>query len=185
MTKNIFCDNRVETAITAERISFQRNTVDLWPDYGYFEQYLCDFGIEKENFPENSIFYLNQGYQSVKDNKKICYGDNFLIRQVNESLNPPEDLQNYKYEDNEVKMYRPKYNKMTGTLQRLYETLGYIMVRGDPQEQFLDYGYSKQNLKILHPCYKKRIPSSFSGTFFNRHRIQFESGAFHGLTFEH
>ena len=34
---------------------------------------------------------------------------------------------------------------MTGTFQGLYETLGYIMVRGDPQEHVLEYGYSKQN----------------------------------------
>ena len=55
--------------------------------------------------------------------------------------------------------------------------LGYIMVKGDPQEHFLDYGYSKQNSKILHSHYKKCIPSSFNRTFFNRHRIQYESGA--------
>lgn len=79
-----------------------------------------------------------------------------------------------------MKTCRAKYDKMTATFQGLYETLGYIMVRGDPQEHFLGYGYSKQNSKILHSHYKKRIPSSFSSTFFNRHRIQFESGAFHG-----
>lgn len=52
------------------------------------------------------------------------------------------------------------------------------MVRVDPQEHFLDYGYNKRNSEILHFYYKKRIPSSFSGSFFNRRRIQFESGAF-------
>ena len=62
MTKSVFSDNRVETVITAEKASFKKNTVDVWPDYGYFKQQPCDFGIEKENFPENSIFYLNQGY---------------------------------------------------------------------------------------------------------------------------
>ena len=100
-----------------------------------------------------------------------------MIGQANECLNPPEDLQNYKCEDRGIKMYRPKYDTVTGTFQGLCETLGYIMVRGDSQEHFLDYGYSKQNPKILHSHYKKRIPSSFSGTFFNRHRIQYESGA--------
>ena len=74
-------------------------------------------------------------------------------------------------------MYRPNYDTVTRTFQGLYETLGYIMVRGDPQEHFLDYEYNKQNSKILHSHYKKRIPNSFSGTFFNRHRIQYESGA--------
>ena len=34
------------------------------------------------------------------------------------------------------------------------EPLVYI-VRGDPQEHFLDCGYSKQNSKILHSHYKK------------------------------
>ena len=57
------------------------------------------------------------------------------------------------------------------------------MVRGDNQEHFLDYGYSKQNSKILHFHYKKGISSSFSRTFFNRRRVQYESGAFQGNTF--
>ena len=94
MSKNIFSDNKVETTITAEKTSFKRNTVEVWPDYGYFKQQPCDFWIDKENIPKNSIFYLNQGYQLVKDNKDIYYGNYFLIRQVNECLNPSEDLQN-------------------------------------------------------------------------------------------
>ena len=74
-------------------------------------------------------------------------------------------------------MYRPRYDTVTGTFHGLYRTLGYTMVRGNPQEHFLDYEYSKQNCQILHLHYKKRIPSSFRGTLFNRQRIQFESGA--------
>ena len=107
----------------------------------------------------------------------------FLIGQVNECLSPPEDLHSHEFGDWEVKKYRPKYDKMTGAFLGLYEALGYIMVRGDPQKHLLDYGSWKKNSKILHSNYKKRIPNSFSGTFFNRHRIQYKSGAFHGLTF--
>lgn len=73
-------------------------------------------------------------------------------------------------------MFHPRYNNVTGHFQRFYESLGYIMVSGDADEYFLDYGYSKQNSKILHSFHKKRMPNSFSGTFFNRHRIQYESG---------
>ena len=51
------------------------------------------------------------------------------------------------------------------------------MVRGDTDEHFLDYGYLKQNSKFLHSFRKKCMPNSFSGTFFNRHWIQYESGA--------
>ena len=42
---------------------------------------------------------------------------------------------------------------------------------------FFDYGYSKQNSKILHSYHRKRMPNSFSGIFFNRHRMQYKSGA--------
>ena len=73
---------------------------------------------------------------------------------------------------------------MTGVFLELYETLGYIIVRGDPQEEhFLNFGFCKKNSKILHSYYKKCISSSFAGTFFNRHRIQCKSGAIQGLSF--
>ena len=145
MWKNISGDNRVETTITAEKTSFKRNTVDVWPSYGYFNQQVCDYGVDKENMPENSIIYMNQGYQSWKDNKKIYYANYFLIGQVNESLNPPENLETYEFKDREVKMFRPRYDNVTGHFQGLYGSLGYIIVRGDADEYFLDYGYPKQN----------------------------------------
>ena len=176
MSKNIFSDNRVETTVTAEKSSFKRNSVDVRPSYGYFQQQPCDYSVTKENMPKNSIMYLNQSYQSWKDNKKVCHADYFLIGQVNECLNPPENLETYEFKDREVKMFRPCYNTVAGHFQGLYETLGYIMVRGDEDEHFLDYGFSKQNSKILHSYHKKHMPNNFSGIFFNRHRIQYESG---------
>ena len=53
--KNIFGDNRAETTVTAEKTGFKRNTVDVWPNYGYFKQQVCDYSVNKENMPENSI----------------------------------------------------------------------------------------------------------------------------------
>lgn len=102
-------------------------------------------------------------------------------------MNPPEDLENYEFGQREKNFYRPRYSTITGKFKGLCETLGYIMVRGDADECFLGYSFWKQNSKILRSFYKKRIPSSFSATFFNRHRIQYESGVFkrniHTLTF--
>ena len=175
MTKNIFWDNKIETTTTAEKTSFKRSTTDVWKEYRYFKQQPCDYGLDKENLPKNSIIYLNQGYQSYKYNKKIYYGDYFLVGQINECLNPPEDFENYELGEREVKMFHPRYDAITGKLKSLSETLGYIMVCGDTDEHFLDYGFSKQNSKILYSVHKKRMPSSFSGTFFNRNGIQCES----------
>ena len=83
MSKNIFGDNRVETTVTAKKTSFKRNTVDVWPSLGYFNQQKCNYDVDKKNMPESSIIYMNQGCQSWKENKKVYYADYFLIGQVN------------------------------------------------------------------------------------------------------
>ena len=103
--------------------------------------------------------------------------DYFLIGQVNECLNPHENLETYEFKEREVEMFHQHYDNVTGHFQGFCESLGYIMIRGDVDEHFFNYGYSKQNSKILHSFHKKRMPNSFSDTFFNRHKIQYESGA--------
>ena len=77
-------------------------------------------------------------------------------------------------------IFRPKYHSVSGTFQGLYETIRYIMFRGDADEHFLDYGYSQQNSNIFYSFHKKSMPNSFSDTFLNRYRIQYESGALVG-----
>ena len=101
----------------------------------------------------------------------------FLSRTGNECLNPTENLDTYEFKDREEKMFHPHYDNMTGHFQGFYESMGYIMVHGDADEHFLDYGYSKQNSKILHSHHKKRMPNSFQEPLFNSQRIQHESGA--------
>ena len=86
MVKNIFGNDRIETTLTAEKTtSFKRNTTDIWPSYSYFKQQPCD----KENMPEILVFYINHGYQSSKDNKKVYYVNYFILGQVNQCLIPP------------------------------------------------------------------------------------------------
>ena len=141
MTKNIFEDGMIETAVTAEKCGFKRNTTDVWPNYSFFKEQPCDLEVEKDNLPENSLIYPNQGYQSYKDNNNVYYGDFLIIGQVNETLNPPEDLLAYEFMDREVKLFRSRYDTVPGTFQGLYETLGYITVRGDVDKHFLDHAY--------------------------------------------
>ena len=148
VTKNIF-DGAIESTLTVERFtSFKKNATDAWKKYGYFKQQTFDFSIEKANLPENTIFYINQAYQSYKDNKKVCHVDFYLLGQVSLCLKPPEDLKNYECQPNEVKFYRPKYDTVTGEFLGLCETLGYLTVRGDERECFFDYSCSKDNGKV-------------------------------------
>ena len=135
---------------------------------------LAIFQSKKTNLSENSILYINQIYQSYNDKKKVFYSDYYLLEQVNQCLNPSEYLEKYEFQSNEAKLFRPKYDTLTGEFLGLYETLEYLTVRSDRGECFFDYGYSKENSKILYSHHKMRIPNSFSGPMFNRHRIQFE-----------
>ena len=123
MTKNLVLpDKNIETTIVATKFENRngKSTTRVLPEYGYFKQQSCDFGIEKKKFPENSIIYINQGYLTIKDNKKLYYADYYIIGQINECINPPEDLENYVCQDREVKIYRPRYDPITGSFLKLY-----------------------------------------------------------------
>ena len=67
-------------------------------------------------------------------------------------------------------MIRPKYNAETGEFLGLYETVGFMVVKGSPDEVFFNYGYNKDKSKVLYSHYRRRIPNSFSGIIFNCHR---------------
>ena len=48
-----------------------------------------------------------------------------------------------------VKIYRAEYDVATGQLLGLYETVGHIVVRGDDDETFFNYGYDNEKSKLL------------------------------------
>ena len=58
--------------------------------------------------------------------------------------------------------------------------LGTLVVRGCPEEVFFSYGYDRKKSKVLYSHNRKRIPNSFTGTIFNRHRNMIESGEVEG-----
>ena len=97
---------------------------------------------------EMLVFYINQGYQSFKDNKRVYYANYYILGQVNECMNPPENLKEYQLKENEAVINHLRYETVTEKFLGLHQILGYLMVRGDSDKCFLDYGYSKQNLKI-------------------------------------
>lgn len=66
------------------------------------------------NYPENSIIYINQAYFTVENNKKMFYADHYIIGQIIETLNPPENITKYVCKDWEKKIYKPKYDVSTG-----------------------------------------------------------------------
>ena len=160
MTKN-FVENykNVETKINASKYTNELGTVTsgtrLWSSFGYFSEQTNNFNMKKVNYPENKIIYINQAYLTTKNNKKMYYADYQILGQIIEALNPPEE---------------------TGDFLGFYETISFLVVRGDEEEHFLNYGFDENNSKLLYSFYKRRIRNSFGGTMFNQHRIMFKSG---------
>ena len=99
-----------------------------------------------------------------------------FLTQVTEASNSPENIDSYVLRDREVKLVRPRYNSESENFLGLYETVGFFIVRGDPDEVFFNDGFDKQNSKVLYSHYKRRILNAFSGAIFNRHRSMLESG---------
>ena len=52
----------------------------IWPQSKYFMNLPTDYIME--NYPENSMFYVNQGYLTIQKHKKMYYADYFLIGQI-------------------------------------------------------------------------------------------------------
>ena len=64
------------------------------------------------------MFFINQGYQSYKDNK-VYFADYCITGQVNQCLNPPENLSTPEFQENEAKIYRSRYDMVTACTKPL------------------------------------------------------------------
>ena len=81
----------------------------------------------------------------VKGGEKAIYLDFVIIGELMPTANidPKIDLDEYECKENEVILYVPVYNTVTGLYGRLVEKLAFITLRGDAKERFMSYGYSK------------------------------------------
>ena len=143
-----------------------KRSIQLWEDFSYFRTESCNFSIEKANLPENTVFYINQGYQSFKDNKKVYYNDVYIIAQIMPLSQQPKNIENYELKEDEVKIVQPRYDPVSGELLGIEYCVALVTVRDDPEEQFFDYSYNKDNIKVLFSTKKVKIPSSFKSTVF-------------------
>ena len=114
----------------------------------------------------------------AKMKKKVYYTDVFIILQIMPLAQQPKNINDYQLKDDEVKILRPRYDVISGDFLGNEYCVAVVTVRNDPQEQFFDYGYTKDNAKVLLSTHKLKIPSSFKSTIFGQHRMQYEGGAF-------
>ena len=165
----------VDTLNSEEKV---KKSINLWENFGYFVPESCDFSIEKANLPENTIFYINQAYQSFKDSKKSSLYRHFYISSDNAACTTTKRYWKLRLNDNEVKILRPRYDPISGEFLGIEYGVALVTLRNDEEEQLFDYGYSKANSKVLYSTRKLNVPSSFKTTIFGQHKIQYEGGAF-------
>ena len=128
--------------------------------------------------PENTLFYMNQGYQSYKDGKKCYYNNIYIVAQIMPLAHQPKDIESYDCQEDEVKILRTKYDPTTEKFLGIEYCVALITVKNDPEEQFFDYGYVKNNSKLLYSTRKNKIPSSFKAASSGIHKSQYEGGVF-------
>ena len=73
----------------------------------------------------------------------------------------PKDIEKYELNDNEVKILRARYDPISSKLLGIECCVALVTVRNDPEEQFFDYGYHKENSKVLYSTRKLKVPNSF------------------------
>ena len=82
---------------------------------------------------------------------------------------PSINLETHSFQDNEALLYVHIYNKATVLYGCLTKTLTHIALRGDANERFFSYGYSKEKSTLLYCTMKHPLPNIFYCTAFKKH----------------
>ena len=61
----------------------------------------------------------------------------------------PKDIESYELKQDEVKILRHRYDLVSGEFLGIEYCVALVTVRNDPEEQFFDHGYIKENSKVL------------------------------------
>ena len=150
-----------------------KGSENIWPQFGFFGEKRLDLTILKANFPELTLCYINQAHVSVvKGGEKALYCDIIILGQIMPlaNIDPLININTYEPEDNEAVIYVPMYNTETGLYYGLSKKLGLITLRGDAEESFFSYGYSKEKSALLYCSMKAPSPNTFSSTCFQKHK---------------
>ena len=149
----------------------------IWKKDGFFKDVRAELNLEKVNIPENCLFYANQGFLStVKSGEIAMYLHNFIIGQLIIAANQPKDIDAYVCSKNEVKLLSCVYDIESGQFKGIRKQMAFIVLRGDPDETFLSYGFDKIKSKLLYSFSKQQIPNAFVSVAFKKHFEQIMSG---------
>ena len=149
----------VDTVNSEEKV---KKSINLCENFGYFGTESCDFSIEKANLPKNTLFYINQAYQSFKDGKNVYYTDVFIMAQIMPLAHQPKEIESYELNDNEVKYLRYGSDKELPPTFSLWEIYQYSdsMLKHLPSDSLKTIAktllYDKQPVYFADTTYARR-----------------------------
>ena len=115
--------------------------------------------MEKKNFSENALCYVNQAYLStVKNDELAIYNNNFIIGQMVVAANQPCNSDKYVCKNDEVKLITCLHVKLTGQINGLAMRLAYIVLRASWKNSFLIMVFMNKNQLFFTLFLKKRFP---------------------------
>ena len=82
---------------------------------------------------------------------------------------PAINLDTDKFKENEALLYMLVYNKATVLYSGLTKDLACITLRGDVNECFYSYDYSKENSSLFYCTMKQPLPNIFHCIAFKNH----------------
>ena len=103
----------------------------VWKENGFFKDIKPELNLEKVNMPENTLYYVNQGFLSTVKNGEIAmYVQNFILGQLIIAANQPKDIKEHKCAENEVKLLSCVYDLESREFKGVRLMLAYIVLRG-------------------------------------------------------
>ena len=138
----------------------------------FFKDCQSDLTLSKVNFPGITLYYINQEKVLLfKGGEQAIYLEYVVCGQIMPVANPDPsvNLDTRKFEDNEVLIYVPVYNKSTGFYGGLKKMLGHITLQGDEDERFYSYGFWTEKYTLLYCSVKYPLPNIFQCTAFKKY----------------
>ena len=154
---------KTQMIIAIKENKAESSTECIWKENGFFKDQRTDLTIDKPNFPENTLVYINNVSILPVKGGHAMYLEFVILAQILPMANPPPgiDLDKHDYKVNEVSIFTSLYNTQNGLYRGFTKKLGYITLRGDADESFYSYGFDKQNSKVLFCTTKQPLPNIF------------------------
>ena len=108
----------------------------------------------------------------------MYYNDIFIIAQIIPLAHQLKGIESYVLNNDEVKILRSRYDPVSGEFLETEYCIAVITVRNDPEEQFFDYGYSKDNSKTLYSTRKLKFQAASSLQFLEFTKINMKEVPF-------